>query len=116
LSARCELYDLVRARLEASHQGERAVRPTSLLWWIFDRAVKDALVIDDLVAYVVSSSRVTADQVRNAISIGVDVGMRDVIVFAHEGANVDLEAKSEAEENGVKIEFIAERGCPRSAV
>jgi hypothetical protein len=102
---------LVRTRLEAQHPGERAVRPTSLLWQIFDRDVKDALMIDDLVAYVVTGPEVTSKHVASAIAIGVDVGVTRVIVVAHEGARVRRDAQIEAEQENVRIEFIREDGC-----
>jgi intracellular sulfur oxidation DsrE/DsrF family protein len=109
----CGLRGLARRVLQERHPGMKVERATSLLWWIFDRSAKDALVVDRTLAYVVCGREITSRHLRTAIASGVDVvPSGNVVVFAHRGATVSAEAEELARESSVRIEFLYEEGCP----
>jgi hypothetical protein len=110
---RCNLYDVVRAKIAAEHPDQKVVRPTSILWQVLDPWARYALMTDDMLAYVVTGPEITAKEIDLLVQHAGDIGLEHMVLYAHRGATLVADADAVARQEGVQVEFVDEEACPR---
>jgi len=107
----CRLDDLARAHLREQEPDEDLERPTSLFWQVLDPTLRNTLMNNTTLGYVVTSPVITESDVAHAITHAVDIGLERAVIYGHQGASVLPAAEQSARAEGVEVVLLREEGC-----